>query len=64
VDAFTLGRQGKRKVLQGNRSKPPTFNVGLATEEAEAAPLYYKQEGSVISSFVQIKGCFGQLTTS
>lgn len=35
------------------------FNVGLAVEEAEAMPLYYKQEGSVIASFVKNKGCQG-----
>lgn len=37
------------------------LNVGLATEEAEAMPLYYKQEGSVIASFVKEKGCQGAL---
>ena len=39
------------------------FNVGLSTKEAEAMPLYYKQEGSVIASFVKEKGCQGAVQT-
>jgi FkbM family methyltransferase len=35
------------------------FNVGLAIEEAESMPLYYKEEGSVVASFVKEKGCSG-----
>ncbi len=35
------------------------FNVGLSLQESEAMPLFYKQEGSVIASFVQNKGCQG-----
>jgi hypothetical protein len=33
------------------------FNVGVATEEAKAMPLYYKKEGHVIAFFVENTGC-------
>jgi hypothetical protein len=61
VDAFlpwiTKAKEKFSKEIAQNRLM--LFNVGLATEEAEAMPLYFKNEGSVIASFVQIKGCQG-----
>jgi hypothetical protein len=61
VDAFlpwiTKAKEKFCKEIAQNRLM--LFNVGLATDEAEATPLYFKQEGSVISSFVQNKGCQG-----
>ena len=61
VDAFLpwIHKAQERFATEIAQNRLLLFNVGLSTKEAEAMPLYYKQEGSVIASFVKEKGCQG-----
>jgi hypothetical protein len=59
VDAFLpwIEKAKKRFESEMAANRLLLFNVGVATEESEAMPLYYKKEGDVIASFVENKGC-------
>jgi hypothetical protein len=59
VDAFLpwVDKAKKRFASEMEANRLLLFNVGVATEDAEAMPLYYKKEGDVIASFVENKGC-------
>lgn len=59
VDAFLpwIDKAKKRFESEIATNRLLLFNVGVATEESEAMPLYYKKEGDVIASFVENKGC-------
>ena len=66
VDAFSpwIQKAKEKFATEIASNRLLLFNVGLSTKDSAAMPLYYKQEGSVISSFDETKGCQGAVGTS
>lgn len=59
VDAYDhwirLARSKFKSEIAANRLM--LFNVGVGTEDMDAMPLYYKDDGAVVASFVRTKAC-------
>ena len=61
VDAFKpwIDEAKEKFAVEIDDHRALFFNVGLSIEDAEAMELYFKEEGSVVSSFVKKKACKG-----